>query len=216
MITNRTYLNYIKEIALLFCNTDNLCKAGVESRLKNNLTNDTFEAFLSNLNSRKWYFGNFDLPMTYFSPNKVWITGFNFTELLSGQTGRARVEIPANIYNQNNTDWKKIIEYVNRPFLKFENIVGDKIIFSSNEHSGYGIAFVPSQPQTGQTGQTTSTSQPGTITVQTQAGQANINPQTGQVTATQNFKLSDFDFQKLIIPGVIVLGFLLARKFKVI
>lgn len=220
MITNRTYLNYIKQIALLFCNTDLICQASLESRLKNYLSNENFELFLASINSRQWYFGNFDLPMQWV-PKKGYGTYFNYTNLLSGQSGRSVVIIQSSDYNPDSTDWKKVIESVNKPYLEFVSIVGNKIVFNSSELGGYGIAFVPAQPSgsgssttTGGTVPTTGTQ--GTITVQTPAGTAQVNSQTGQVTSTQNFKLADFDFNKLIIPGLIVGGFLLARKYKII
>lgn len=215
-VTNRTYLNYIKQIALLFCSNDSICAASIESRLKNYLDNNNFELFLASINSKQWYFGNFDLPMIKAPHENVYYTKFNFTNLLSGQSGKVNVKLPGSIYDPGSTDWKKVIEYVNKPYMEFISIVGNKIVFNSNELGGYGIAFVPNQPGTGQTTTTTTTGQTsqGNITVITPAGAASQNPQTGQITATQNFKLSDFDFNKLIVPGLIIGGFLLAKKYK--
>ena len=55
MITNRNYLNYIKQIAVLFCQDDLICRGGIESRLKNYFDDNNFESFLGSLNSKQFY-----------------------------------------------------------------------------------------------------------------------------------------------------------------
>lgn len=215
MVTNRTYLNYIKQIAVLFCSNDAICAASIESRLKNYLDNQNFELFLASINSKQWYFGNYDLPMRPV-PGGGYATFFNYTNLLSGSTGRNSILLNPNVYNADSTDWKKVIENTNKPYLEFVSIVGNKIVFSSYEHGGYGIAFVPNQPSGGTTQTNTNvTSQPGNVTVITPAGVASQNTTTGQITQTENFKLSSFDFNQLIVPGLIIGGILLLKKYKV-
>jgi hypothetical protein len=221
MVTNSTYKNYIKQIAVLYCNNNELCKAGIEARLTNNFDNNSIQTFISQLNSRQFYSGYFELPMRYVQQNNKYYSGFTFENLLTGVIGMVAVEISPEVYNPNNTDWKKVIESINKPFLRFSHITGNKIIFASSEHSGYGISFVPTAPGTNNPVQTgtgtngsTNVNQPGTVQVQTSGGAAVVNPQTGQVVATSNFKVSDFDFNKLIIPGLIIAAVLIAKQMK--
>jgi len=222
MVNNLTYIRYIRQIATLFCDADQICEASVFSRLKNYLDDSNFGLFLGSINSRQWYYGNFDLPAVWIKNKGFWQTYFNYTNILSGQSGRSAVILRPEFYNPNSTDWKKVIEATNKPYLEFVSIVGNKIVFNSSELGGYGIAFVPSQPSSGSgmttgsgsTGQTTTGS--GNITVVTPSGTtAQQNPNTGQIVGTNNFKLADFDFQKLVIPGLLIAGFFIAKKYKV-
>lgn len=192
-----------RAIATAYCNANLVCQDSLFSRLNNFLDDNSFALLLSELTSRRFAVASFSLPMSYNRIKNKYYSVFSFMDIINGEASNVPVEIDAAYYNPNNTDWKKTLESVNRPYLRFEKIVGNKILFSSAQHGGYNIAYTTT-PGTG--GGTPGGGTPGgEITIK--------DPETNMPASIQVPAVtSSFNLQSLLIPGAILAGLYLVMK----
>ena len=212
---NANNLIIANAIARAYCEDNLTCLNSLKERLNLFFNDAQFAGLLANLTSRRYYFGSYRLPMVKILNGLQYKTLFNYTDIITGDTGTADVTLPGAIYNPANTDWKRVTEYTNAPYLSFSHIVGDKIVFSSVQHGGYQIAYTTNptsggDPTSGGGSQSGggSSSGGGKIIYQSQ----NTPMPTVKTIDVPNVS-TGFDLKSLIIPGAILAAVLMMRKF---
>lgn len=197
-----------RAIAAAYCGANLVCNDSLFNRLNTFLDNNSFTSMLSTLTNRRFAVGEFSLPMQFDRIRNKYYSQFSVLDLVNGDSNIYPVQIDGAFYNPGLTDWKKTIESINRPWIKFEKVVGNKILFSSNQHGGYEIAYTTTPASGG--GGTPGGGEVGS------GGGAIIHPDEttpGGVNVIETpAATSGFDFQGLLILGVILAGLYLVMK----
>jgi len=204
-------------IGAAYCGSNLVCSDSLFNRLNTFLDDTTFVSMLSTLTSRRFAVAEFSLPMSFDRIRNKYYSQFSVMDLINGTSSVYPVQIDAAFYNPETTDWKKTLESINRPWLKFEKIVGTKILFSSNQHGGYEIAYVTNPTGGGGTGGSGGTGgtgggTPGGGEV---GGGAIIVPDELAPSGTQIINTpaaTSFNVNDLLIPGAILAGLYLLMK----
>jgi hypothetical protein len=151
MILNVQYKTYARQIANVFCKTDVLCSESVYQRILNYFTNATFEHFLQNISTGRYYilkYSNWHTGNTC----RDMLIDVRLTDVVTGtvQTGYW------NYTNQNCDDKKFYYPDLNSLINKFHytlldapimnknnsEITKERLVWNRNANS-YGITFVP-------------------------------------------------------------------------
>jgi hypothetical protein len=224
---NAANKNIALAIASAYCNNNTVCKESLFNRLNQYLNDSSFPNFLSDLPSRKYGVAQFRLPLIKHPYQNVYAGKIFMMDLVDGSSGEWPFFISGEKYNPSVTDWKKSIEGISIASLRFEYIVGNQIVYSSNEHGGYPISYTTDPTISGgypgggypgggdpgggdPGGGDPGGGDPGGGKIIVENG----NP-SSPITVQPVMKVfSGFDYQNLLIPGVIILAayFFIGKK----
>lgn len=219
---NATNKNIALAIGAAYCGSNIVCKESLFNRLNTFFYDATFQNFLRDLTSRRYAVAQFSLPMQYSQLTQTYKSIFSVMDLVNGESASYPITLPSFIYNPNNTDWKKCLEAVNYPHLRFEKVVGSHILFSSAQHGGYEISYTTNPTSGGGSGSGNGGGSVvpgvddgghntgGSIIVNTPGG-GSVGGSPGVVPVEKVFSVFD-DLQPLIIPGVVLFAVYMLMK----
>ena len=215
---NNENKNIALAIAAVHCPGDAICATSVFNRLNSIFDNNTFNNFISTLRSRAYLTGGFQnlgaLPGGFVKIK------FIYTDVVNGSSGSGIKIVPGALFEQNNFD--AILKLFDRNLFFVKQLSDNSTLFY-NASQGYNIAYVVNPTGGGSGGSGGSGGGDGeTPGGGSGGGEIVINPGNGgggsylnppASVPVQNV-FSGFDYQSLLIPGVIILGlyFFMNRK----
>lgn len=201
--------NISAQIAAAYCQSDEICREAVKTRLNLLFDDATFNNFLSTLNSKVYHTGNF-YNLGY-KPGGMVDIDFKYMDVIKGTTGHAVKRVPAALFAppQDAQKFNALLSLF-VPGLQFVKKYEDGTILFINPDFGYDIAYTGT-PVVGGGGSGSGggrnpndeKQKPGTI----------YNPSSGEEFKTQvppsssSVSIGGFDLTSLLIPGAIVLGY---------
>lgn len=209
---NTANKNIAEQISNIYCQTDAVCKAGVEARL-NQFDNATFTSFLSTLQTKAYLFAWFINQGSVQTTSGLGIkTLFKYQDVISGGYGEAIKIIPHQWFIDNDMN-RILFKFVDNGTVRWVKLLDDSSTgLITNSSYGYPISLTTT-PTPGGGG---SGSGGGTIvvTTQTQTPNGSVITQTPEKTGFDLSKIFGSDLSIVAIVGGIGTLYFVGKQMK--